>query len=114
MKFLSDFFPVLLFFASYKLYGIFTATGVLIGASILQVSIYWLRNRRCETMHLVVLVLAVVLGGATLWLRDPRFLMWKVTVVNWLFALAFIGRSICQHFVTADSRENRRLPDPFP
>ena len=38
MKFLADFFPVLLFFAAYKLYGIYVATAVAIVASVLQVA----------------------------------------------------------------------------
>ena len=37
MKFLADFFPVILFFVAYKLYGIYTATAVAIAASFIQV-----------------------------------------------------------------------------
>jgi intracellular septation protein len=33
----------------------------------------------------------VVFGGLTLALRDPIFVMWKPTIVNWLFAVAFLG-----------------------
>jgi intracellular septation protein len=32
----------------------------------------------------------VVFGGLTLALRDPTFIKWKPTVVNWLFAGAFL------------------------
>ena len=32
----------------------------------------------------------VVFGGLTLLLRDPTFIKWKPTVVNWLFAAAFL------------------------
>ncbi len=42
-------------------------------------------------MHLVTLGLIVILGGATLWLQDERFIKWKPTLVNWMFALAFFG-----------------------
>jgi intracellular septation protein len=35
-----------------------------------------------------------VFGGITLALRDPRFMQWKVTVVNWLFAAAFLGSQL--------------------
>jgi intracellular septation protein len=51
----------------------------------------WLRHRHVEKSHLITLLLVVVLGGATLWLQNPDFIKWKPTVVNWLFALAFIG-----------------------
>ncbi len=91
MKFLFDFFPILLFFIAYKLYGIYPATAVAIGASFLQVAAFWLKNRRFENMHLITLGLIVVLGGATLLLQDKTFFMWKPTAVNWLFAVVFLG-----------------------
>lgn len=91
MKFLYDFFPILLFFIAYKMYGIYAATVVAIVASIIQVGTFWLKHRRFENMHLVTLGLIVVLGGATLWLQDERFIKWKPTLVNWLFGLAFLG-----------------------
>ena len=89
MKFLFDFFPILLFFIAYKLYGIYVATAVAIAASFLQVSLYWLKHRRFEKMHVVTLVLIAILGGATLLLQDKAFFMWKPTAVNWAFALGF-------------------------
>lgn len=91
MKFLTDFFPVILFFIAYQMGDIYIATGVLIAASFLQVTIQWLMHRKVEKMHLVVLGLAVVFGGLTLALRDPLFIKWKPTVVNWLFAIFFLG-----------------------
>ena len=90
MKFLFDFFPVLLFFIAYKLYGIYAATAVAIGASFLQVSLYWLKHHRFEKMHLITLGLIVILGGATLLFQDKAFFMWKPSAVNWAFALGFL------------------------
>jgi intracellular septation protein len=63
---------------------------VAIAASILQVGLFWLKHRRFETMHVVTLLLILVLGGATLWLQDERFIKWKPTAVNWAFAIAFL------------------------
>jgi len=91
MKLLIDFFPILLFFIAYKLYGIYVATGVAIAASAMQVGWFWFRNRRMEKMHLVTLGLLVLFGGMTIALRDPIFVMWKPTIVNWLFAAVFLG-----------------------
>ena len=91
MKLLYDFFPIIIFFIAYQQYGIFVATGVAIAAAFLQVSLYWLKYRRVERMHLISLALIAVLGGLTLLLRDNTFIMWKPTVVNWLFAAAFLG-----------------------
>ena len=91
MKFLFDLFPILLFFLAYKLYGIYVATAVAIAAAFLQTGLYWVKNRKFETMHLVTLGILVLFGGLTLVLHDPVFIKWKPTVVNWLFALIFLG-----------------------
>jgi intracellular septation protein len=90
MKLLYDFFPVLLFFIAYKAFDIYVATAVAIASGFLQVGLYWLRQRRFERTHLITLGLLIVFGGATLLLRDPVFIKWKPTVLNWLFALVFL------------------------
>ncbi len=94
MKFLADFFPILLFFIAYQMYDIYVATAVAIAASFLQVGFEWIRHRKVERMHLITLGLLVVFGGLTLILRDPLFIKWKPTVVNWLFGAAFLGSQL--------------------
>ena len=96
MKLLFDFFPIILFFVTFKLYedqhqGVLAATAVVIVATAVQVGITWLRRRKVENMHLVTLVLVVVLGGVTLALNDEIFIKWKPTVVNWAFGAAFLA-----------------------
>ena len=91
MAFLFDFFPVLLFFLAYKWQGIFFATGVIIVATLVQVAIQWLRKRTVKPMHLVTAVIVLVFGGLTLLIGDAEWIKWKVTVVNWLFAAAFLA-----------------------
>jgi len=92
MKILFDFLPILVFFVVYKLSGnIILATAVLIPASVLQVGYNWIRYKKVEKMHLVSLVLVVLLGGATVLLGDGEFIKWKPTIVNGLFAMAFLG-----------------------
>jgi len=92
MKLLFDLFPVILFFAAFKLSGdnIFVATWVAIIASLLQVGLFWLKNRRMEKMHIVSLGLLVVFGGMTLYFQNELFIKWKPTIFYWIFALAFI------------------------
>jgi len=120
MKFLFDFFPVLLFFLAFWFYdevksvltdlgvdpalltlhenaateAILAATMVAIVATFLQVLISWLRRHRVENMHLITLALLVVLGGATLIFKEEIFIKWKPTAVNWLFALVFWGSEL--------------------
>ncbi len=91
MKLLYDFFPILLFFITYKLQGIYAATIVAIVASVAQLGLFWLKHRRFEKMHLVSAILIVSLGGLTIALQDKTFIMWKPTMINWLFAVVFLG-----------------------
>jgi len=90
MKFLLDFFPILLFFLAYQVWDIYIATAVAIAAAVLQVGWQRLRHGRVETMQAITLGLLVLFGGLTLLLRDPVFIKWKPTIVNWLFAVAFL------------------------
>ena len=116
MKFLFDFFPVALFFMVYKFFGelppawiaaanqlplmalnqnepkdaILMATLVIILATIVQNALYFALHRRFEKMHLITLAILIVFGTLTLFLKDPIFIKWKVSIINWGFALAFI------------------------
>ena len=91
MKLFLDYFPILLFFITYKLFhNIYLATGVTMLASVLQVSAYWLVHRRFEKLHVVTLVLVLILGGATLLFHDELFIKWKPTAIYWTFATIFL------------------------
>ena len=102
MKFLFDFFPLVAFLIAFyypedREQGIYLAIQVLIIASAIQIIVYWLITRKFEKMHVITLILTVILGGATLLLKDVRFIKWKPTVVNWIFALVFFGSQfICK------------------
>lgn len=92
MKLLLDFLPVIIFFIVYKATGnIVLATAILIPATLAQMLYTWIRTHSIEKMQLVTLVLVILLGGATVLFQDKTFIQWKPTVVNWLFALAFLG-----------------------
>jgi intracellular septation protein len=93
MQLLFDFFPLVAFFAAFKLAGMYVATAVLIAACALQVALHWIRTRRVNKMHLVTAGLALVFGGLTLAIHDTAFIKWKFSVVNWLFGAAFLGSS---------------------
>lgn len=113
MKLLFDFFPIFIFFVAYKLYGIFVATAALMISAVVQVGWSWFRHRRVDTLYWVTLGLTLVLGGATLLLQDETFIKWKPTVVNWLFAAAFLisqyvgSKPILQRMMA----DNISLPD---
>jgi intracellular septation protein len=109
MQLLFDFLPVIAFFVTYKLTDIFVATGVLIVAVLLQTAVQWVRHRKVNSMALVSAVLVLVFGGLTLAIQDKAFIQWKVTVVNWLFAAAFLA----SHFIGERPLTQRIMGESF-
>lgn len=117
MKQLLDFLPIVLFFIVYKFFldlpdelisttnnllpfttltpgngddAIYLATFVAILATIIQLAISAAISKKIEKMPLIALALLIVFGGATLLLKDPLFIQWKPTAINWLFGLGFL------------------------
>lgn len=87
MQLLFDLLPVILFVATYMATDdIYIATGVIIVAIALQVVYTRIRYGRVDKMLWASFWLIVVLGGLTLVLQDNRFIMWKPTLLYWLFA----------------------------
>ncbi|MCD2166614.1 septation protein A [Comamonas koreensis] len=91
MKFLIDFFPILLFFAAFKVWGVFVATGVAIVATIAQIAYLRFKVGKVEPMQWISLGVIVVFGGATLLFHDESFIKWKPTVLYWVMAAVLLG-----------------------
>lgn len=86
--------PLIVFLLAYKLWGIYTATGVLMAACVVILILHRLRTGKFKTMHVVTAAVVVALGSLTLLLHDPRFIQWKPTVLMGLTAVAFAGSMI--------------------
>jgi intracellular septation protein len=140
MKFLFDLFPVIAFFAAYmvaerlpaeaatlandvlgSLGGqvvasqapILLATLVAIIATAGQVGYLLARRRKVDKMLWISLAIIVVMGGATLILRDTRFIRWKPTVLYWAFAVVLIVSDLVfkKNLVRAMMKEQMTLPN---
>ena len=121
MKQLFDFLPILLFFILYKFYldlpdemilvvnnwvplmkltpgeptdAIYLATLAAIVITLIQVVAAAIIVKKVEKMPVITLALLIVFGGATLALKDPLFIQWKPTAINWMFALVFLGSQL--------------------
>lgn len=81
MRFLIDFFPIALFVVAYKMHDIYTATAVLMAATVVQTGLIYAVDRKLQTLHKVTLLLVLVFGALTLFLQDERFIKWKPTVL---------------------------------
>jgi len=142
VKLLFDLFPVLLFFLAYmagkrapetasalvggalgalgagsavglELGPILLATVVAIVATFGQVGWLMARGRKVDKMLWISLAIIVVMGGATLWLRDPTFIKWKPTVLYWTFAGALLGADLLlgRNLIRAMLAQQITLPD---
>ena len=114
MKLLFDFLPVVLFFVTFKTYGIFVATAVAIVTTLLQIGWMWRRNGHIEPMQWVSLGVIAVFGGATLLTQDETFIKWKPTVLYWLMGGAlWVGWfAFKRNFLRALMSQQLTLPDP--
>lgn len=117
MKFLFDFFPIILFFVAYKFGSaspdaaqafvnhhlatlvaggavsadqapILLASAVAIVATILQIGYLLARGRQVDGALWLSLGVIVVMGGLTIYFHDKTFILWKPTILYWAFALA--------------------------
>ncbi|MEJ2794489.1 septation protein A [Iodobacter sp. LRB] len=92
MKALFDLFSVILFFVTYSITkSIYAATGVAIATTTAQVAWSWFKHRKVDGMLWLSFGLITVLGGATLLLHNKMFILWKPTVLYWVFALILCG-----------------------
>jgi intracellular septation protein len=123
MKFLFDFFPVLLFFIAYKFGGMFPestqafaqkllgsfvshgtidakqapiliATLVAIIGTGFQIGYLIIRKRKIDTMLWVSAFIIVFFGGMTIYFNDEVFIKWKPTMIYWSSALIFGGAQL--------------------
>jgi len=90
MKILFDLFPVVLFFAAFKIYGIYVATASAIAATTAQIIWTKWRHGKVDTMLWVTFAIITVFGGATLLLHDESFIKWKPTILYWVFSLTLL------------------------
>lgn len=91
MKALSDFIAIILFFATYTLTkNMVTATIVAVAAGIIQAAYMLMKYKKMEPMQWVSLVLIVVFGGLTIFLKDRTFIMLKTTILPWMMAAVML------------------------
>jgi intracellular septation protein len=113
MQFLADYFPLLLFFAAFKLWDIYVATAVAIAASVAQIAYFRWRRGKVQVVHWLSLAIIVSFGGATLLLHDETFIKLKPTVLYWLFAaILAVGRLAFRRNLIAVLMKDFALPDP--
>ena len=91
MQYLFDYFPIILFFVTFKLsQNLILATSITIPATFLQVLWYRLQKGHYNKVNVISFFSILILGGATILLKDDLFVKWKPTVVYWLLSIVII------------------------
>lgn len=114
MSSLLEFLSLAAFVLSYWWKGIYVATGTLMVTTVLAVGASWLLTRKVKPLLLILMVLSLVFGSLTLFLRDPRFLQWKFSLVEWLMGLILLGSQVLgkRPFMRLALEEALKLPEP--
>lgn len=110
-----DFIPVILFFVSFKLYGIYVATVVGILATALQVIITTALKKKADRQQLFTLAVFIIFGGMTLYFHNPIFVKWKPSIIFWIFGSIlllshFIGKKVIIQRMMENMLDGKILP----
>lgn len=90
MKQLLEFIPLILFFVVYKLFGVREAAITLIIATLIQMAVLHFRYGEISKQQKVMAGAVVFFGLLTAYFNDPKYLQWKVTIINALFAIVLL------------------------
>ncbi len=86
-----DFGPLLLFFAAYKVSGLYAATATVMVAAVVAVAVGYHFDRKIHPVPLATAAIVLVFGGLTLYLNDVTFIKMKPTMIYALFGAALLG-----------------------
>jgi intracellular septation protein len=86
LKLVLDLGPLVLFFVTYKYYELFTATGVLMAATVVALAVSYTLTRHLAVMPVVTAVVVLIFGGLSLAFHNESFIKLKPTIIYLLFA----------------------------
>ena len=117
MKFLLDFFPIVIFVGVYVFYPsetpMYPAVIALMGATIIQNIGTKLLTGKFEKLHVWTLIITLAMGGLTLLFRDPAFIFWKASVLVWVTAIVFLYRQHIIGKVLLQEMLSKTMDDPI-
>jgi intracellular septation protein len=90
LKSITDFGPLVLFFAAYKLEGIIAATAALIVSTLIVLAITYYLTRHIPIMPLITAAVVSIFGSITIFSGNDLFIKIKPTIINIIFATILI------------------------
>jgi intracellular septation protein len=96
--------PMVLFFFTYKFFGLIPATATMIISTIIVTIIDYVVYKKIAYMPLITTLILTIFGMLTIMSGDSTFIKIKPTVVNCTFALILLGgailkKGLMQHLV---------------
>lgn len=91
VKPVADYGPIIIFFAAYKMWDLYTATAALILATGIALALSLAVNGRVPLMPIITAAVVGFFGGLTLIFNDATFIKMKPTIVQVLFAAILLG-----------------------
>ena len=82
--------PLIVFFITYLLAGLFPATAAIISATFVALALSYIIERHIPTMPLITAVIIATFGGLTLWLQDETFIKMKPTIIQFVLGLILL------------------------
>jgi intracellular septation protein len=79
--------PLLVFFATNALAGIFAGTAAFMAATVLSLVVAHIRYHKIAIMPIISGIIVLIFGGLTLFLHDETFIKLKPTIVYSMFAV---------------------------
>lgn len=83
---LSEIVPLVVFFVSYKLYGIIAATAGVVIATLICTAISYILNRYVSVINIIATIIIAIFGSITIFTNNPVFIKLKPTIVSGIFA----------------------------
>lgn len=91
MQLIADFLPLLFFLGAYLYGDLYLAVKVLMVAMPMGLALKTYATRKLDKVYLGSTIFLLVMGTATILLRNPSFLYWKPTAFYWVLAIVFLG-----------------------
>lgn len=91
IKFVTEYLPIILFFIAYKVYGIFSATALMMGATLIALIISYFKEKKIPKMTLISACILFFSSSLTLLTGNVSFIKMKPTILYILFCLALYG-----------------------
>jgi intracellular septation protein len=112
MKLICELVFLAIFFAVFKVYGIYPAIASAIGLYGAQLVFLYIKDKRLEKLQIFTFLSVLVLGGSSLLFQNELIFKWKPSVIYWALALGILGAQLYRRKPALEGLLNKHLSLP--